>query len=280
MPATPTAPTRQPTPPAPPAPRVPPSVRSRRAGGPLGRARLAVARGYSRLLMHRPPTDWSVPTADGRYGPDLPGPQQPISLLMLGDSLAQSLGAGRREETLGARLAQVLSDTVELPVDLRVFARVGATTRGVQLQALRAGKLPPGVAVLIVGGNDALLPLPLGRSSRRFAHLLRGLHEAGWLTVVVPCPNPGYAPGMRAPVRWVAGRRSQRLARLQIRTAERVGAVLAPSSGTEFRDRAAELLGPDGVHPSPRGYAEHAERMLPSLLTVARQLGPARLPIG
>ncbi|MFD0568737.1 GDSL-type esterase/lipase family protein [Kitasatospora gansuensis] len=181
---------------------------------------------------------------------------------------------------MGARLSQALADTLELPVDLRVFARVGATTRGVQLQALRAGKLRPGVAVLIVGGNDALLPVPLGRSARCFAQLVRGLHEAGWQTVVVPCPNPGYAPGMRAPVRWVAGRRSQRLARLQIRTAERVGAVLAPSSGVEFRDRAAELLGPDGVHPSPRGYAEHAERMLPSLLTVAGRLTPAYVPAG
>ncbi|WP_405365920.1 hypothetical protein [Kitasatospora sp. NBC_00039] len=47
----------------------------------------------------------------------------------------------------------------------------------------------------------------------------------------------------------------------------------APSSGAEFRDRADELLGPDGVHPSPQGYAEHAARMLPSLVTAARRLG-------
>ncbi|MFF2044246.1 SGNH/GDSL hydrolase family protein [Kitasatospora sp. NPDC058170] len=260
------------------APTAPPDTRpagagprSRRAGGPFGRIRLAAARLYSRLLMHRPPADWSVPVADGRYGPARPADDRPLTLLMLGDSLAQSLGAGRREETMGARLAEALGEGLGRPVDLRVLARVGATTAGLQWQTVRAARLRPGIAVLIVGGNDALLPIPLGRSARRFAHLVRALRETGWQLVVVPCPNPGYGPGFRAPVRWAGARRSRRLARLQTRAAERVGAVLAPSAGTDFRDRADELLGPDGVHPSPRGYAEHAERMLPSLLAAARQ---------
>ncbi|MGW6918705.1 SGNH/GDSL hydrolase family protein [Kitasatospora sp. NPDC054939] len=249
-------------------PAAPPT--RRRRGGPLGRARLAAARLYSRLLMHHPPADWSVPRSDGRYGPaDPAGEGQPLTLLVLGDSLAQGLGAARREETLGARLAQALGERLERPVELRVFARVGATTGAAQRQAARSAGLRAGVAVLIVGGNDAILPLPLGRSARQFAQLLRLLDEGGWQAVVVPCPDPGYAPGFRAPVRRLGARRSRRLARLQTRAAERAGAVLAPSSEAEFRDRAAELLGPDGVHPSPRGYAEHAERMVPSLLAAA-----------
>ncbi|MFF1905437.1 SGNH/GDSL hydrolase family protein [Kitasatospora sp. NPDC058218] len=270
-------PTAGPAPSAVPAPTAPPQARPdaarrpRRSGGPLGRARLTAARLYSRVLMRRPPADWSVPIADGRYGPAEPADDRPLTLLMLGDSLAQSLGAGRREETLGARLADGLGRRLDRPVDLRVLARVGATTAGLRRQVARAARLRPGLAVLIVGGNDALLPLPLGRSGRGFAHLLGVLHETGWQLVVVPCPDPGYAPGLRSPARWWGARRSRRLARLQSRAAERVGAVPAPSSGTEFRDRAHELLGPDGVHPSPRGYAEHAERMLPSLLEAARR---------
>ncbi|MFJ9948989.1 SGNH/GDSL hydrolase family protein [Kitasatospora sp. NPDC091207] len=265
----PTAPTTDPAPsaPAPPPPR--PAGTTGRPGGPLGRARLAAARLYSRALMRRPPADWSVPFADGRYGPAEPADGRPLTLLMLGDSLARSLGAGRREETLGARLAEGLGHRLDRSVDLRVLARVGATTAGLRHQVVRAARLRPGLAVLIVGGNDALLPLSLGRSGRRFAHLLGALREAGWELVVVPCPDPGYAPGFRAPARWWGGRRSRRLARLQSRAAERAGAVPAPASETEFHDRAGELLGPDGVHPSPLGYAEHAERMLPSLLTAA-----------
>ncbi|WP_371495057.1 SGNH/GDSL hydrolase family protein [Kitasatospora sp. NBC_00374] len=248
-----------------------------RRGGLLARARVAGARLYCRLLMSRPPADWSVPYADGRYGPVAPADDRPLTLLMLGDSLAQSLGARHREETIGARLAHALGEHLDRPVDLRVLARVGATTAGARRQAARASALRPGVAVLIIGGNDVLLPRPLGRSARSFAHLVHGLREEGWQPVVVPCPNPGYGPGFRAPARWLGAHRARRLARLQLRAAERAGAVPAPSSGTEFRDRAHELLGPDGVHPCARGYAEHAERMLPSLLAAARLFDPTEV---
>ncbi|WP_327675872.1 SGNH/GDSL hydrolase family protein [Kitasatospora sp. NBC_00458] len=238
---------------------------------PLVRAGLAASRLYSRLLMRRPPADWTAPRADGRYGPAEPADERPVTLLMLGDSLARSLGAGRAEETLGARLAQALGDRLDRPVELRVLARVGATTTGLRHQVARAARLRPGLAVVIVGGNDALLPLPLGRSARRFALLLGRLRETGWQPVVVPCPDPGHAPGFRTPVRLLGGHRSRRLARLQTRAAVRAGTPLAPSSGPEFRDR-ADLLCPDGVHPSSRGYAEHAARMLPALLDAAARL--------
>ncbi|MBV6698370.1 SGNH/GDSL hydrolase family protein [Kitasatospora aureofaciens] len=196
---------------------------------------------------------------------------------MLGDSLAQSFGAHRPEQTLGARLAKGLAEGTGRPVDLRVHARIGATTGAMGRQVLRAARLRPGVAVVIVGGNDALLPAPLGRAARRFAYLAQTLRDAGWQLVVVPCPNPGYGPGFRPLARWAGRHRSRRLARLHIRTADRVGAHLAPTAGPEFRDRAAELLGPDGVHPSPTGYATHATRMLPALLTAAAHL-PAPVP--
>ncbi|MFB7616555.1 GDSL-type esterase/lipase family protein [Kitasatospora sp. NPDC056181] len=276
------APSATPAPTAPTAPSAPPesrptgpSARPRRPAGLLGRARPAAARLYSRLLMRRPPADWSVPRADGRYGPPAPADDRPLALLMLGDSLAQSLGAGHAEETLGARLAQALGEQLGRPVDLRVLARAGATTTGARRQATRAARLGPGIAVLIVGSNDMLLPLPLGRSARGFAHLVRVLREAGWQPVVVPCPDPAHGPGFRAPARWAGGRRARRLARLHIRAAQRVGAVLAPSSGGYFRERADELLSPDGVHPSPQGYAEYAQRMLPAVLTAAGLLADA-----
>ncbi|KJS55271.1 hypothetical protein VM98_14005 [Streptomyces rubellomurinus subsp. indigoferus] len=144
-------------------------------------------------------------------------------------------------------------------------------------QVLRAARLRPGIAVLIVGGSDVLLPAPLGRAARRHAHLARTLREAGW-QLVVPCPDPGYGPGFRAPARWIGHHRSGRLARLHTRTAERLGAHLAPTAGPEFRDLAAHLLGPDGIHPSPHGYAAHATRMLLALLAAATHL-PTPVPV-
>ncbi|MFE3881006.1 SGNH/GDSL hydrolase family protein [Kitasatospora sp. NPDC059146] len=238
-----------------------------------------LARLYLRLLAHRPPTDWFVPVADGRYGSAPDAADHPLTLLMLGDSLAQSFGAHRPEQTLGALLATGLAEGTGRPVDLRVHARAGATTAAVGRQVLRAVRLRPGIAVLIVGGNDVLLPAPLGRAARRHAHLARTLREAGWQLVVVPCPDPGYAPGFRTPVRWIGHHRSTRLARLHTRTATRTDAHLAPTSGPDFHHRAAQLLGPDGIHPSPHGYATHATRMLPTLLTAATHLPtPAPAP--
>ncbi|MEV7026397.1 GDSL-type esterase/lipase family protein [Kitasatospora sp. NPDC093558] len=225
---------------------------------------LALARLYAHLVFRRPPTDWSVPAADGRYEPaDPAGPAEPtgpdddrpLTLLVLGDSLAQSLAEG-----------------VGRPVLLRVHARAGATTAAVGRQVARSARLRPGIAVLIVGGNDVLLPAPLGRAARRFAHLARALRDAGWQLVVVPCPNPGYGPGFRRLARWIGHYRSRRLARLHTRTAVRTGAHLAPTAGPEFRERADTLLGPDGVHPSPAGYAAHAARMLPTILEAAVQV--------
>ncbi|GAB7186164.1 SGNH/GDSL hydrolase family protein [Kitasatospora sp. Ki12] len=239
----------------------------------MRRLALRLARLYMHLLAHRPPTDWTVPVADGRYTPPEPVPDgRPLTLLMLGDSLAQSFGAHRPDQTLGARLAAGLAEGTGRPVDLRVHARVGSTTAAVGRQLLRAAPLRPGIAVLIVGGNDVLLPAPLGRAARRHAHFARSLREAGWQLVVVPCPNPGYGPGFRAPARWIGHHRSRRLARRHTRTATRTGAHLAPTSGPEFRDQAPRLLGPDGIHPSPHGYAAHATRMLPTLLAAAEHL--------
>ncbi|WP_199881324.1 SGNH/GDSL hydrolase family protein [Streptomyces sp. CB03911] len=268
--------------PAPPdgrrAARVPaPGPGPRRPAGPLKRRRrrlrLLAARLYTSVLMSNPPRSWAAPAADGRYGP---ADGAPLTLLMLGDSLARSVGAGTREETLGALLAQGLADRGGRPVNLRVLARAGATTRTLHQQVARAGTLRPGLAVIIVGSNDTMLPAPIGRAARRFARVLDGLGAAGWEIVVVPCADPGGAPGFRTPVRAVASRRARRLARLQTRAAVQAGALIGPSAVDGLRDRAAELFGPDGVHPSPRGYAEYARKMLPTLLSVPVHAGVGR----
>ena len=272
--ATPPSSLRDPHPPAPAQPPAP-APRRGRPGGVFGRQRLLLtaARLYTSVLMTNPPSNWAAPMADGHYGPP---DDAPLTLLMLGDSLARSIGAGTREETLGARLAQGVADGTGRAVNLRVLARAGATTRTLHRQAARAGTLRPGVAVIIIGSNDSMVPVPVGGAARRFAQVLGHLRSAGWEVVVVPCADPGGAPGIRSLVRVVASRRARRLARLQSRAAQRAGALIAPASVDEFRDRAAELLGPDGVHPSPLGYAEYSLRMLPTLLSAPACAGTGR----
>jgi EmrB/QacA subfamily drug resistance transporter len=219
-------------------------------------------------LMKHPLESWRVPTPDGRY---TPGEGDPLRLTLLGDSLARGLGALTPRDTLGAHLADGLAQGTGRPVDLEVLARVGATTKGVQRQVARAVTRSPGIAVIIVGANDAMLPLPISWTARRFGKALDDLGGAGWKLVVVPCPDLGRTPGLRSLVRLLAAPRARRLARLQERAALEVQAVIAPSSVEKFLVRPTELLSSDGLHPSPLGYAFQAARMLPSLIAVARR---------
>ncbi|MEV8099826.1 SGNH/GDSL hydrolase family protein [Kitasatospora sp. NPDC085879] len=232
------------------------------------RLRALLSQHYCNLIMKHPPENWSVPSPDGCYRS---GEGDPLGLVLLGDSLAQGLGAPTPQGTLGAYLAEGLARAIGRPVELTTLARVGATTKSMQSQVARAAALPPGIAVIIVGGNDAMLPATIGRAARRFSQALDTLREAGWQLIVVPCPDPARAPGLRTLVRLLAAPRSHRLARLQTRAALKAQATIAPSSVEEFLDRPMELLSPDGLHPSPLGYAEHAARMLPSLLSAAQK---------
>jgi EmrB/QacA subfamily drug resistance transporter len=233
--------------------------------------RVLLVRQFAHLLMKNPSDSWTVPSPDGRYRQ---GEGDPLRLVLLGDSLAQGLGALTPQDTPGAHLAEGLAETTGRPVDLQVLARVGATTKTMQRQVSKAVCRPPGFALIVVGANDAMLPVPIGRAARRFGRALDSLGDAGWRLIVVPCPDPGRAPGLRAPIRLLASPRARRLARLQTRAALRAGAVMAPSSVDLFVEHAEDLLGPDGLHPSPRGYAEQSARILSSLLVAVRAGGP------
>ncbi|MFJ4097767.1 GDSL-type esterase/lipase family protein [Kitasatospora sp. NPDC089913] len=240
-------------------PRSPARERPVPAGGDL-RPPALVVRLCARLLMRRSSADRSPPAVDGRYGPDRPADPRPLTLLLLGDSLALGPGAVPPGGTLGARLARSLGEHLDRPVDLRVLARPGATTDALRHQLALASRLRPGIAVVAVGGADALLPLPVGRAARRFVLVLRRLRDTGWHPVVVPCPDPdpGPAPGLRAPARLLGAPRARRLARRQIRAAERTGTPVAPAAGP----------GSAG----PAGHAEYAARMLPALRAAAGTL--------
>ncbi len=169
-----------------------------------------------------------------------------------------------------------VTDTSGLPVDLRVLAKTGATTNSMQQQVTLSARYRPGIAVVLIGSNDTLLPAPINRCTRYFGHAVGQLRDAGWEVVVMPCADPGAAPGFRIGVRWLASPRARRHARRQSCIAQRFGPLIAPSSVDDFRTRTAELLTHDGVHPSPQGYAEHTGRVLPVPLEAAARLG--RIP--
>ncbi len=86
----------------------------------------------------------------------------PVELLMVGDSIAAGLGAARRKDTPGARLAKGIARATRRPVRLHTAAVVGAESGmlAAQLDGL-AEDYRPDVAVIVVGGNDVTHRVPV-----------------------------------------------------------------------------------------------------------------------
>ncbi|MEV4443068.1 SGNH/GDSL hydrolase family protein [Streptomyces sp. NPDC049577] len=216
-------------------------------------------RWYLAALMARPPAVQAlrVPSPDGRYGP---AGGEAMSLVLLGDSLSVGVGVRRRWETPGAQLARGIVEKTGRAVELRVLGRAGATTGQLRRQVRALSGVPVGTAVIIVGCNDVLLPVRLGRAAARLGRVAAGLRAAGWQVAVLPCVDWSAAPGLRRWIRATAIRRSRRLAALQRRAAGEAGVRVGTLPVDDFRARPAELFSPDGCHPSAAGYALQSAR--------------------
>ncbi|WP_369780004.1 SGNH/GDSL hydrolase family protein [Streptomyces sp. R33] len=178
-----------------------------------------------------------------------------MPFVLLGDSSAVTVGVLERQDTIGAQLAGMLSSRLECAVELDVLARAGATTAalGRQVRAV-SGRTAPGVAFILIGGNDVMLPAPVSRSAVRLGRYVRELRSAGWEVVVGSCADIGAAPALRRGVAAVASVRSRRLARLQSAAVLAAGGRVVALETDAFRRRPAHLYCPDGFHPSPEGY--------------------------
>ncbi|MBJ7359095.1 SGNH/GDSL hydrolase family protein [Nocardioides sp.] len=195
---------------------------------------------------------------------------RPLRLLVLGDSIAAGLGAQRRKETLGARLAIRLARATHRPVRLRTEAVVGAESSDLAAQLAR---LEPDyradVAVIVVGGNDVTHRVPVSTSVRHLASAVDSLHARGTPVVVGTCPDLGALRAVPQPLRSLGG-----LASRQLAAAQRVAVVsrgahavsLARVVGPFFASNPDEMFSLDRFHPSPLGYKRTATAMLPSVL--------------
>ncbi|GAA2370390.1 SGNH/GDSL hydrolase family protein [Nonomuraea africana] len=205
------------------------------------------------------------PPSDGLYG-DFPG--EPISLVMLGDSLSVGLGMSDPEDTPGVRLAHGLAAVAERPVRLTVVGKSGAASIELGDQVDRALKARPGVAVIFVGANDVTTQTPPATAVRHLAKAVRRLREAGAEVIVGTCPDLGTVRPIAQPLRWVTRRWSRQLAAAQtVAVVEAGGRTVAFADllGPEFATNPGEMFGPDRFHPSDRGYTQAAYAVLPSV---------------
>jgi lysophospholipase L1-like esterase len=207
---------------------------------------------------------------------------RPLRLLVLGDSIAAGLGAERRKETFGARLATRLAKATHRPVRLRTEAVVGAESSDLagQLARLEDGYRAD-VAVIVVGGNDVTHRVPVSTSVRHLETAIDALQARGIPVVVGTCPDLGALRAVPQPLRSLGGRASRQLAAAQRDAVVRRGAhavSLAHVVGPYFVSNPDEMFSLDRFHPSPLGYKRTAKAMLPSVLAA---LGVAEdLPYG
>jgi len=226
------------------------------------------------------PLGEQAPSADRVWRPGYDG--TPIELLVLGDSIAAGLGAERRKDTLGARLARALARRKQRPVRLRTAAIVGSESAALaaQLDAL-PDDYRADVAVIVVGGNDVTHRIPVSRSVASLEEAIERLRHDGTEVVVGTCPDLGALRPVPQPLRSLGSRLSRQLAQAQARAATAAGAwavSLRHVVGPFFISNPDEMFSLDRFHPSAVGYRRTADALLPSVLAA---LGDdVRLPSG
>ncbi len=228
------------------------AIARRRIGKPLGEDSIDADRVWSRAL-------------DGA----------PIELLVLGDSLAAGLGAERRKQTLGGRIAKGLARRMRRPVRLRTGAVVGSESSALQeqLDAL-PGSYRADVAVIVVGGNDVIHLVSVSAAAWQLERAIDRLRDAGTPVVVGTCPDLGTLRPVPQPLRSLLSRMSRRLALAQEGAARRAGAVpvdLRRIVGPIFHAEPEEMFSLDRFHPSAAGYRRTAEALLPAVVSALRE---------
>jgi lysophospholipase L1-like esterase len=198
---------------------------------------------------------------------------QSLRLVLLGDSTALGVGVERVTETVGGQLATLLADAPGgRRVALSSVAVSGSRSSDLGTQVARAlVGTRPDVAVVLVGGNDAIHFSRPSEAAEHLAAAVRRLRAVGVAVVVGTTPDLGAARAFPTPLRQLVGWQGRRLARAQTAAVKSAGGVpvdLAEQTGAVFRADAGTYCH-DGYHPSADGYRVWAHALLPAVTEAA-----------
>ncbi len=204
------------------------------------------------------------------------GQPAPLSMAVLGDSLAYGLGASSRESGLAHLLhAQLRANR---PASTLFTFAVPHSTMGDVLrhQVSQMHGLSVDLVMVIAGANDLRYTRDVLVIARRFRNLLEAIHEAAPQAQVVAGGMPdvtqtiGVPRLLKTPVQRLCERLNHRMRQIAI------------SAGDGFIDMfeftsaplcaGAEYLCEDGFHPNDFGYAEIAQRAYPALAAAVERL--------
>jgi lysophospholipase L1-like esterase len=196
-----------------------------------------------------------------------------LRLVLMGDSTALGVGVERVTETVGGQLATLLADAPGgRRIELSSVAVSGSRSVDLGTQVARSlVGTRPDVAVILVGGNDAIHFSRPGEAADELGAAVRRLRAVGVSVVVGTTPDLGAARAFPPPLRQLVGWQGRRLARAQADAAQAAGGIvvdLAGQTGAVFRADAGTYCH-DGYHPSADGYRVWAHALLPAVTEAA-----------
>jgi lysophospholipase L1-like esterase len=170
---------------------------SRLIGVVLGPIVLLQARSVRKVIPHLP--DAALPWS-GR----IPG-DDPISILVLGDSTAAGVGATTQDDALPGHLARALAEEWERGVAWRAIGENGATSEDIVRRFLDAASAERyDVVFVTIGANDAIQLRSRSAFRRNFRTILHRLRSVNPNALVLVSSLPGFSQfvALPNPLRW------------------------------------------------------------------------------
>ena len=187
--------------------------------------------------------------------------QQPVRLLMLGDSITAGYGLPPGQGLVPRLQAALIASGRQVRlIDAGVS---GDTTAGGLARIDWSLAENPQAAVVALGGNDGLRALPPAASRANLAGILDKLAARRIPTLLA---------GMLAPPNLGADYGREFAAIYTSLAAERPAVLLYPFLLDGVAAERA-LNQPDGIHPNPAGVAELVRRLLPVTQTLLDRIG-------
>ena len=219
-------------------------------------------------------TTWAAPGVRRR--------RKAVHLCVVGDSTAAGLGVHENRETMAVQLALLVSAAANRPVHLTNLAVVGARSSHLSAQIARLAAVGrrPDISIVMIGANDVTHRVSIDKSVQHLTHAVHRLALLSGRVIVGTCPDLGAVRLIPEPLRSLAHRRSQTLARAQTAAVRRAGGLpiaLHDRVCAQF-DADRNCFSPDGFHPSAIGYRAVAEALLPDVLALLGVGTPEVLP--
>ncbi len=183
----------------------------------------------------------------------------PLRILVFGDSTAAGVGADTQDDALPGNLARALAARYHRGVAWRAVGENGATTRILLDRYLKDALAEPADLVFLsIGANDSLGIRSRAAYARDLGRLLRELRAANPGATVLVSSMPGFNQFelLPEPLRARLWRHSQALEQAGRAVTEPLDRVAMSSPAPSYTDG---FFGADLFHPGPKGYREWAQ---------------------